>query len=401
MAWSKRRVARVALWGVSAVASAFYLGMLAESVADWNSAPPLRPLPPRRPHTAECASLSGAPRVSVIVPARDEERNIEACVRSLLAQDYDNFEVIVVDDGSTDATPAILARLARTPAGQRRLRVARVEELPPGWAGKPHALHTGTRIASGEWLLFTDADTRHMPTALRSAVTRALSDGADLFTIGTTQELPDFWNRTLMPIAYMGISAQYPPAWVNNPRSPIAIANGQFLFIRRAMYDSVGGYDTDELRATVVDDLALARVVKRSGGKLRFVDGRGLVSVRMYHSLREHINGWGKNATIGSRGGAWLFPFFIVGLPSVTIWPFVALALGLLRGKPALAVSGAAPAAAALAYRAYLDRQLGTPLRYGLTHPLGGAIFTFIIARSFWRKLRGATVPWRGRSYAA
>jgi chlorobactene glucosyltransferase len=401
MAWPDRRMAKVTLWGASAVATTFYLGMLAESIADWKSAPPLRPLPPRRPHAGEAASLAEAPRVSVIVPARDEERNIEACVTSLLAQDYDNFEVIVVDDGSTDATPTILARLARTPAGRRRLRVVRVEELPSGWAGKPHALHTGTRIASGEWLLFTDADTRHTPTALRSAMTRALSDGVDLFTIGTTQELPDFWNRVLMPIAFMGISSQYPPAWVNNPRSPIAIANGQFLLIRKAMYDGVGGYDTDALRATVVDDLALARVVKRSGGKLRFVDGRGLVSVRMYRSVREHVNGWGKNATIGSRGGAWLFPIFIVGLPMVTVWPFVALALGLLRRKPALAASGAAPVAAALAYRAHLDHQLGTPLRYGLTHPLGGAIFTFIIARSFWRKLRGATVPWRGRSYAA
>ena len=167
------------------------------------------------------------------------------------------------------------------------------------------------------------------------------------------------------------------------------------------MYEGVGGYDTDELRATVVDDLALARVVKRSGGKLRFVDGRGLVSVRMYQSLREHINGWGKNATIGSRGGAWLFPLLIIGLPMVTVWPFVALALGLLRRKPALAAAGAAPVAAALAYRATLDRLLGVPLRYGWTHPLGGAVFTFILARSFWRKLRGATVPWRGRSYAA
>ncbi len=401
MSWPNRWVAKATLWGASAVASVFHLGMLAESVADWHSAAPLRPLPPRRPHAGEDASLSGSPRVSVIIPARDEERNIEACVTSLLAQDYDNFEVIVVDDGSTDATPTILARLARTPEGQRRLRVARLEELPPGWAGKPHALHAGTQIASGEWLLFTDADTRHMPTALRSAVTRALSEGADLFTIGTTQELPDFWNRTLMPIAYMGISAQYPPALVNNPRIPIAIANGQYLLIQRAMYERVGGYDTDELRASVVDDLALARVVKRSGGRLRFVDGRGLVSVRMYHSLREHVNGWGKNAAAGSRGGAWLFPIFIVGLPVVTVWPFVALALGLLRRKPALAASGATPVAAALAYRAYLDHQLGIPLRYGWTHPLGGAIFTFIIARSFWRRLRGATVPWRGRSYAA
>ncbi|HEX9037802.1 MAG TPA: glycosyltransferase [Ktedonobacterales bacterium] len=400
MAWSRATLAKTALWGAAAMASAFYLGLLAESAASSASVPPLRPLTPRRPLPGGHAPRT-TPRVSVIVPARDEERNIEDCVASLLAQDYDNFEVIVVDDGSTDATPAILARLARTPEGRRLLRVARVETLPPGWAGKPHALHTGALVASGEWLLFTDADTRHMPTALRSAVARALSERADLFTIGTNQDLPGFWNRALMPIAYMGISAQYPPVLVNNPRIPLAIANGQFLLIRRAMYDRVGGYGTDELRATVVDDLALARVVKRAGGRLRFVDGRGLVSVRMYASLREHMNGWGKNAAIGSHGGRWLAPFFVLGLPLITVWPFVSLVVGLLRREPTMAASGATATAAALAYRAWLDGQLGVPRRYGLTLPLGGAVFTYIIARSYWRTLRGATLPWRGRSYAA
>lgn len=398
------RVVRAAMWVTSAVASAFYLGMLAEAAADRKSAQPLRPLPARHPRSVG-APLEGtsdivpAPWVSIILPARDEEQNIEACLRSLLAQDYDNFDVIVVDDGSTDATPQILAELAET---FPRLRVVRIDDLPSGWAGKPHALHTGTRVARaspGDWLLFTDADTRHAEAALRSAVLRALQEGVDLFTIGTAQELPDFWNRVLMPIAYMGISAQYPPAWVNWPQCPVAIANGQFLLIRREMYERVGGYDTDELRGTVVDDLALARVVKRSGGKLRLVDGRRLVSVQMYRSLREHIDGWGKNATLGSRGGVWLFPLFLVGLPAVTIWPFVSLALGLLSRKRELVAAGAIPVTTALAYRAYVDRQLGIPGRYGWTHPLGGAIFTFIILRSFWRRLRGATVPWRGRSY--
>jgi chlorobactene glucosyltransferase len=405
----RARPVKAAMWIMSAVASAFYLGMLAEMAADWKSARPLSPLPARNPESAgappeRAPDFVPAPWVSIILPVRDEEQNIEACVRSLLSQDYDNFEVIVVDDGSTDATPDILAELAETSPGRSHLRVVRLDDLPARWAGKPHALHRGTRAAHagpGDWLLFTDADTRHTATALRSAVLRALQEGADLFTIGTAQELPDFWNRVLMPIAYMGISAQYPPAWVNQPHCPVAIANGQFLLIRREMYERVGGYDTDELRGTVVDDLALARVVKCSGGKLRLVDGRGLVRVRMYRSLREHMNGWGKNATLGSRGGVWLFPLFLVGLPAVTVWPFVALALGLLSRKRGLAAAGALSVTAALAYRVNVDRQLGIPLRYGWTHPLGGAIFTFIISRSFWRRLRNETVPWRGRSYPA
>ena len=156
MAWSRAmpkwgpQVAKTALWSAAAVASAFYLGLLAESAASRASAAPLHPLPPRRPHLGQpgdAPNPATAPRVSIIVPARDEERNTEGCIASLLAQDYDNFEVIVVDDGSTDATPAILARLARTSAGQRLLRVIRVAELPEGWAGKPHALHTGTRAS--------------------------------------------------------------------------------------------------------------------------------------------------------------------------------------------------------------------------------------------------------------
>jgi chlorobactene glucosyltransferase len=318
-----------------------------------------------------------------------------------LAQDYDNYEVIVVDDGSTDATPAILERLGQTPAGRERLRVVRVEALPEGWAGKPHALHTGASVARGEWLLFTDADTYHTPGALRSAVTRAERDRADLFTIGTTQEASDFWSRVLLPVAYMGISFMYPPVLVNCPHSAVAIANGQYLLIRRATYERVGGYDTEAMRATVVDDLRLAEVVKRSSGRLLFVDGRGLVRTHMYHSLAEHWNGWGKNAVAGSRGGALASAVMAPGLSAITVGPFALLLGGLLRRDWRASLAGAVPVAALLSYRAYLDRMLAIPLRYGWTHPLGGLVFTGIIARSFWHRLRGVTVPWRGRSYSA
>ncbi len=394
---TRQRLVAAGLWGVSVGITGFYLATLARSVADARSAPPLRPLPPSQPGAA--SALTAAPRVSVIVPARDEERNIRRCVESLLAQDYPNYEVIVVDDGSTDATPELLEQMRQTPVGRQRLRVVRVEALPSGWAGKPHALHTGAQAADGEWLLFTDADTYHTPRALRSAVTRASSDGADLFTIGTSQDAPDFWNRVLMPIAYMGISFMYPPLLVNSSWSKVAIANGQFLLIRHALYERLGGYDTDGLRATIVDDLALALVVKRAGGRLRFVDGRGLVTTHMYHSLKEHWNGWGKNAVAGSRGGLALFALMAPGLILISAAQFALLAAGLLRRDGRMTLAGALPVAATLAYRAYLDRMLAIPLRYGWTHPLGGCVFAGILARSFWHRLRGVTVPWRGRSY--
>lgn len=393
---SARLVARGLAW-LSAGVTGFYLFNLARTVADLHSAAPLS-VPSGEPPQSSPAQ---PPAVSIIVPARDEERNIRRCVESLLAQDHPSFEVIVVDDGSTDATPDILAQLQRTDVGRQRLRVTRVDALPDGWAGKPHALHVGAQLARGKWLLFTDADTLHAPAALRSAVTRAERDHVDLLSISAAQDLPGFWNRTLMPIAVMCISFMYPPTLVNIPRVPVAIANGQFLLIERALYERIGGYDTDELRGTVVDDLALARRVKRCGGRLLLVDGRALVTTTMYRSLAGHWNGWSKNAVAGAPGGAWSFALLAPGLPLITVAPFAALAGGLLRRSGRLTLAGAVPVAATLAYRAYLDRILGVPLRYGWTHPLGGAIFTAILARAWWYRLRGATVPWRGRSYAA
>ncbi|MGZ3639027.1 MAG: glycosyltransferase [Ktedonobacterales bacterium] len=339
------------------------------------------------------------PRVSVIVPARNEERNIRACVHSLLEQDYPNYRVIVVDDGSTDDTPRILDEMRQTHPHGTRLRVSRVDRLPEGWAGKPHALHTGAAVADGEWLLFSDADTQHAPNALRTAVRLARERDLDLLSFGTTQDLPDFWGRVLIPMAYMGISLQYPVKQVNDPNSPVAIANGQYILIRTAMYRRIGGYASPRLRATVLDDRDLAQEVKRARGRLELVDGRALVRTRMYHGLREQWDGWSKNAYAGSRGGVLFYLLMIAGLPAVCIAPFALLLAGLLGRKATVALAGALPVGAILGYRTRLDQQLGVPWRYAWTHPLAAAIFTGILVRSLWRKVSGRGVEWSGRTY--
>src|SRR5260221_2246278 len=195
-------------------------------------------------------------------------------------------------------------------------------------------------MADGEWLLFTDADTRHEPGALRLAVARALADSDDLLSLGATEEVPDFWGRVLMPLAYMGIAMQYPPRKVNDPKRPVAIANGQYILLRRAMYRRIGGYAHPALRATVLDDRDLAAAVKRAGGRLELVDGRALVRTRMYHGLREHWEGWSKNAYAGSRGGGLFYLLMIACLPLICVVPFVLPLVALLARRPRVMLAG-------------------------------------------------------------
>jgi chlorobactene glucosyltransferase len=346
------------------------------------------------------------PTVSIIVPARNEEQNIERCVRSLLEQDYEHYEVIAVDDGSTDSTGRILDELAQTHPNGHRLWVLRLRDLPEGWAGKPHAIHRGVQEAQGEWLLFTDADTWHAPNCLRSAITQAIREGADLFTLASEQELPGFWDKTLMPMAYLGISMLYPPRKANDPKSKVAIANGQYILIRRSTYTITGGYARPDLRATLLDDRDLAQIVKQTGFKLRFVDGSGLVRVHMYHSLGETWRGWRKNAYLGNRGGLAFVALQLIGLPMISLMPFLLPLLMLLSGgwrgsrngrqSLLLAVLELGPL---FAYRTWLNRMMGVPWYYTLTHPLAGAIFTGILGQSAWRVLTGKGVDWRGRQY--
>ena len=346
-----------------------------------------------------------APRISVIVPARNESRNIRRCVECLLAQTYPNFELIVLDDRSTDATAAILRGFA---IRDERLRVLPGAELPPGWAGKPYALFQAEKAARGEWLCFVDADTFSAPAALASVFAKARETGADLFSIMTAQEVPTFWERVVLPLVFTGLSVGFSPHKVNDPGRTDAIANGQFIFIRRSVYAAVGGHE--KLKASIVEDKDLAALVKGAGYRLVLADGRQVAQTRMYTSLPEMWEGWTKNIFLGLRGSAGLLLLGALGA-FLSLVAALALPLWLLAGllwwvRVPASAAWLAPAEAALLWgylvywRVRVLRDMRIPAWYALTVPLGAGIFAAMMFASAWKVLSGRGVTWKGRRYA-
>jgi chlorobactene glucosyltransferase len=345
-----------------------------------------------------------APRISVIVPARNEARNIARCLDGLLSQTYPNFELIVLDDRSTDATPAILQSYA---ARDTRLSVLNGVELPPGWAGKPHALFQAAQSATGEWLCFVDADTFAAPSALASVFAGAQHTGADLFTIMTGQETPTFWERVVLPLVFTGLSVGFSPRKVNDPKSKDAIANGQFILIKRTVYDAVGGHAA--LKGSIVEDRDMALLVKRSGYRLIVADGQQVAQTRMYTSLPEMWEGWTKNIFLGLSGSAGLLLLGAFGA-LLSLVAALALPLWLLAGLVWWAIAPASAgwlvaAEAALLWgylvfwRVRMLRLMHIPAWFALTIPLGAAIFAAMMFASTWKVLSGRGVTWKGRRY--
>jgi glycosyltransferase involved in cell wall biosynthesis len=229
------------------------------------------------------------PTVSVIVPARNEEACLHACLDSLSAQQGIAFEIIVVNDGSTDRTREIAASYTQ-------VRVIDAPALPPGWTGKNNAVTAGARIAAGEWLLFTDADTVHLPGSLRRSVAEAQKNRAALLSYSPEQIVSGLAQRAVMPLIFAELATTYRPADVSNPSSAVAAANGQYLLISREAYDSVGGHAA--VAGDLLEDVALARQVKKSGRRIFFRYGSDAVRTRMYRSFGEMREGWTKNLAV-------------------------------------------------------------------------------------------------------
>ena len=242
-------------------------------------------------------TITAQPKVSIIVPARNEEASLGACLESLTAQSGVPFELIVVDDHSTDRTREIAASFAS-------VQVLEAPTLPAGWTGKNNAVAAGAREARGEWLLFTDADTVHLPGSLAGALAEAEQNGVELLSYSPEQIAVTFWEMATLPVVFAELARQYPPSKVSDPASPIAAANGQFILIRRETYGAVGGHAA--MAGSILEDVALARAVKSSGRKLRFRYAADRVRTRMYRNFCQLREGWTKNLALLFPNPGWL-----------------------------------------------------------------------------------------------
>ncbi len=343
----------------------------------------------------------GPPLVSAIIPAKDEEATLADCLASVRSQAYPSLEILVVDDRSTDRTAAIARAVAEV---DPRVRLISIEDLPPGWTGKTHALHVAAGQAHGAWLWFLDADTRHEPESLAIVLEYARSHDAALASLLPEMRCESFWERVVQPLAGIVLIQNYPLFWANDPRRKLAFANGQYILIRRDAYDAAGGHEA--VRDKFVEDIHLARAVKRAGYSSRTAIAHGIGSTRMYTSLPQLIRGWSRilyDALDRSPSRLLmqaLDPLFFSQTAHVALVAALAmLALGVPGPFPAWLL-GLSVAHHLLAYtclaRLYV---LSVPrTRHVAWYPLAGLVLDVILFRAVRMCFTGK-VTWRGTAY--
>jgi glycosyltransferase involved in cell wall biosynthesis len=327
--------------------------------------------------------------VDVVIPARNEEDCIGRCLASLVIQQSIDFRVTVVDDGSSDQTRQIAASFPE-------VRVLSAAEPAPGILGKTNALITGAKGSNAKWLLFTDADTAHYPGSLAAAVREAEERNVDLLSYSPEQETVSLAEKALMPLVFAELVRAYPPERINNPSDPTVAANGQYILVRRTVYETLGGHQT--VASNLLEDVELARIFKVSGHRIWFRHGAGMVRTRMYRNVRAMREGWTKNLTLLFRD-----PLVLAARRSVE---FLVIVLALISAVTVLARREFALGMVLLAIGAFLYssllfrvRRAHFPWSANLMALLGLPLFVSLLLRSYIHSnVRGA-VTWKGRTY--
>jgi glycosyltransferase involved in cell wall biosynthesis len=324
------------------------------------------------------------------VPARNEEACLGACLESLVAQTGVSSEIIVVNDASTDRTHEIAQSFPQ-------VRVVDAGPPPSGWTGKNNAIAAGAKVAGGEWLLFTDADTVHRPGSMARAVAEAKQHGAAMLSYSPEQEVHGFWEKAVMPVIFAELALTYRPSLVGDPRSPAAAANGQYILITRQAYDVIGGHGA--VSNSLLEDVALAKAVKTSGRRIFFRFGGDAVRTRMYRSFAQLLEGWTKNLAL-------LFPA-PVRLALLRLTEFLLIAGGLAAALTATMRGHYEPAAVAailaLAVYGFLlnrVRRAHFSWQVNALSSAGLPLFAYLLLRSKLSHRRG-NVRWKGRTYGS
>ncbi len=347
-----------------------------------------------------------APSVCVVIPARNESEGLARCLQNVLRQDYPKLSVLVIDDRSEDATHAVAQECARS---DPRVSVQRIDHLPPKWMGKSHALWVGTRSLCTDWLLFVDVDCTLEPRAVSRAIQEARQRDVQLLTLWPQQAAGGFWEHATIPLCGGIIALWFGSQRVNDPRSTLAFANGQFLLFEREAYERIRGHEA--VRSAIIEDIPLARNAKKSGLACWVASGRDLVSVRMYDNYSAIVSGWAR-IYVGALASGTKIALSIVWLILGSLLPYVA-AVGLAMAFYSVWATGAKVSAeliclAALCANHLILMMLASYRFWGMGgcrridliwYPLSVCVVVRILARSWWWLMIDRSIPWRNTRY--
>lgn len=338
--------------------------------------------------------IQSAPPVSILVPARNEARRVlQKSLSSMLNQDYENFELIVVDDRSTDATPEILERFK---IQNPKLKILNGEELKQGWLGKPHALEQAFEKSCGEWILATDADIIFAPETLQTAVAYAEKNGFDALTLIPEQILGSFWERLFMPVFAWFCLLAMPLHRVNNRSRRESLGVGNFFMLRRGVLEKIGGFQC--VKNEVAEDLKLAEILKSRKFNLRVDFAPGLIETRMYYGFREIWEGFTKNLFSGMKFSTAKTIFAALSIFLYGFLPVIAAFVCLFSGSLALFVPLFAVYILQVSVFISIQRAWHGNLFFAPLAPLGLLMFLAILTNSAIKITSGRGVAWKGRA---